>query len=88
MRDDEACGRERNISKWESVGKLDNFLAEDHCVSIKTISIWLRVAMETVHNCTHGDLNMYKMCAKFVSRERRINDRGEMAEFITFSSNT
>ena len=89
VRDDERCGRNKEVRTPELVRQIRNFMDEDHRVSIETISIKFDVSVGTVHTIIHEQLKMWKICAKFVPRvlseeqkERRHNNSREMVEFI------
>jgi len=82
VRDDERCGRGREVRTSELVGKIRTFMDEDRRVSIETISEQFEVSVGTVHKIIHDELNMRKICAKFVPRvlsdeqkERQTNGR-------------
>ena len=62
---------------------------KDCCVSIETIRAQFDVSVGTVHAIIHKELKMWKICAKFVPRvlredqkERRCHDNGGMAKPI------
>ena len=62
---------------------------KDHRVSIETISAQFDVIVGTVYTIIHEELKMQKICAKFVPRvlrgdqkERRCHDSREMVELI------
>ena len=62
---------------------------KDRRVSIETISAQIDVSVENVHTIIHEELKMQKICAKFVPRvlredqkERRCHDSREMVELI------
>ena len=62
---------------------------KDCRVSIETISAQFDVSVGTVHAIIHEELKMWKICAKFVSRvlredqkERRCHDSREMVKLI------
>ena len=62
---------------------------KDRHVSIETISAQFDVSVETVHTTFREELKMRKVCAKFVPRvlredqkERRCHDSREMVELI------
>ncbi|XP_037800650.1 histone-lysine N-methyltransferase SETMAR-like [Penaeus monodon] len=89
VRDDERCGKGREVRTPELVGKIRTFVDEDRRVSIETISEQFEVSVGTVHNIVHDELNMRKICAKFVPRvlsdeqkERHVSDSREMVELI------
>ena len=68
VRDDERCGRSREVRTPEFLGKICNFMDEDHRVSVETISTKFNVSVGTVHTIIHEQLKMQKICAKFVPR--------------------
>ena len=89
VRDDEKCGRSKEVNTPELIGQIKNFMDKDRCVSIVTISAQFDVRMGTVHRIIHEELKMRKICAKFVPRvlredqkERRCYDSREMLELI------
>ena len=62
---------------------------KDRCVSIETISAQFDVSVGTVHTIIREELKMQKICAKFVQRvlredqkERHCHDSREMVELI------
>ena len=76
IRDDERCGRSKEIRTPELIGQIKNFMDKDRRVSIETIS-------------ARKELKMRKICAKFVPRvlredqkDRRCHDSREMVELI------
>ena len=89
VRDDERCGRSKEVRTPELIGQIKNFMDKDHRVSIETISAQFDVSVETVHTIIREELKMQKICAKFVPRvfredpkERRCHDCREMVELI------
>ena len=89
MRDDERCGRSKEINTPELIGHIKNFMDKDRHVSIETISTQFDVTVRTVHTIIHEQLKMQKICVKFVPRvlredqkERRCHDSREMVELI------
>ena len=90
MRDDERCGRSKEIRTPELIGQIRNFMDKDRRVSIETIiSAQFDVSVGTVHSIIREELKMRKICAKFVPRvlredqkERRYHDSREMVELI------
>ena len=84
MKDDERCGRSKEVRTPELMGQIKNFMDKDSRVSIETISAQFDVRVGTVH-IIREELKMRKICAKFVPRvlredqkERRCHDRREM----------
>ena len=89
LRDDERCGRSKEVNTPELIGKIKNFMDKDRRVSIVTISAQFDVSVGTVHTIIPEELKMRKICAKFVPRvlredqkERRCHDSREMVELI------
>ena len=89
VRDDESCGRSKEVRTPELIGQKKNFMDKDHCVSIETISAQFDVSVGTVHTIIREELKMWKICAKFVPRvlkedqkERRCHDSRAMVELI------
>ena len=71
VRDDERCGRSKEVRTPELIGQIKNFMDKDHRVSIETISAQFDVSVGTVHTIIHEELKMQKICAKFVPRVLR-----------------
>ena len=89
VRDDERCGRSKEVRTPELIGQIKNFMDKDRRVSIETISAQFDVSVGTVHIIIHEELKMRKICTKFVPRvlredqkERRCHDSREMVELI------
>ena len=89
VRDDERCGRSKEVRTSELIGQIKNFMDKDCRVSIDTISAQFDVSVGTVHTIIHEELKMRKICMKFVPRvlredqkERRCHDSREMVELI------
>ena len=89
MRDDERCGRSRKIRISEMIGQINDFMNRDRRVSIKTLSSQFNVSVGAVHTIIREELKMQKICAKFVprvlredQRERLCNGSKEMVELI------
>ena len=89
VRDDERCGRSKEVNTPELIGQIKNFTDKDRCVSIETISAQFDVSVGTVHTTIREELNMRKICGKFVLRvlredqkERRCHDSRKMVELI------
>ena len=89
VRDHERCGRSKEVRTPGLIGQIKNFMDKDHRVSIETISALFNVSVGTVHTIIHEELKMPKICAKFVPRvlredqkERRCYDSSEMVELI------
>ena len=89
MRDDERCGRSKEVRTPELIGQIKNFMDKDRRVSIEVISAQFDVSVGTVLTIICKELKMRKICAKFVPRvlrkdqkERRCHNSREMAELI------
>ena len=89
VRDYERCGRSKEVRTPELIGQIKNFMDNDCCVSIETISAQFDVSVGTVHTIIHKELKMQKICAKFVPRvlredqkERHCHDSREMVGLI------
>ena len=89
VRDDERCGRSKEVRTTELIGQIKNFMDKDCRVSIETISARFDVSVWTVHKIIREELKMRKICAKFVPRvlredqkERRCHDSREIVELI------
>ena len=89
VRDDERCGRSKEVRTPELIGQIKNFMDKDRRVSIETISAQFHISVGTVHTIIRVKLLMWKFCAKFVPRvpredqkERRCHDSREMVELI------
>ena len=89
VRDNERCGRSKEVRTPELIGQIKNFMDKGRRVSIETISAEFDVSVGTVHTIIREELKMRNICAKFVSRvlredqkERRCHDSREMVELI------
>ena len=68
VRDDERCGRKKEVRTPKLMGQIKNFMDKDRRVSIETISARFDVSVRTVHAIIREELKMQKICAKFVPR--------------------
>ena len=92
VRDDERWRiKEVRIPEW--IGQIKNFMDKDRRVSTETISTQFDVSVGTVHIIIREELKMRKICAKFVPRvlredqkEIRCHDYREMVEIINSDS--
>ena len=89
VKDDERCGRNKEVRTPELIGQIKNFMDKDCHVSIETISAQFGVSVETVHRIIREELKMRKIYTKFFPRvleedqkERRCHDSREMVELI------
>ena len=88
VRDDESWQKSKEVRTPMFIGKIKNFMDKDRRVSIEAISARFDVSVGTVHIIIREELKMQKICAKFVPRvlredqkERRYNNR-EMVKLI------
>ena len=88
-RDGERCGRSKEVRTPELIDQIKDFMDKDRRVSMKTISAQFDVRVGIVHTIIREELKMQKICAKFVPRvlredqkERRCLDSREMLELI------
>ena len=88
VRNGERCGRSKEVRTLELIGQIKNFMDKDCRVSIETISARFDISVGTVHTITRKELKMWKICAKFVPRvlredqKERRHDSREMVELI------
>ena len=89
VRNDEMCERSKEVRTPELIGHIKNFMAKDRRVSVETISAQFDVCVGTVHTIIREELKMRKICAKFVPRvlredqkERHCHDSREMVDLI------
>ena len=71
VKDDERCGRSKEVRTPELIDQIKNFIDKDRRVSIETISALFDVSVGTVHTIIREELKMQKICAKFVPRKLR-----------------
>ena len=93
VRDDERCGRSKKVNTPELMGQIKNFMDKDCRMSIETIIAQFDVRVETVHIIIREELKMRKICAKFIPRvlredqkERRCYDSRKMVKLIDSDS--
>ena len=70
VRDDERCGRSKEVRTPEMIGQIKNFMDKDRRVSIETISAQFDVSVGTVHTINCEELKMRKICAKFGAQRK------------------
>ena len=68
VRDDERCGKSKEVRTQELIGKIKNFMDKDRRVSIETLSAQFDVSVGTVHTIIREEMKMRKICEKFVPR--------------------
>ena len=67
VRDNERCGRSKEVRTPELIGQIKNFMDKDRRVSIE-ISAQFDVRVGTVHTIIREELKIRKICANFVPR--------------------
>ena len=89
VRDDERCGRSKEVNTPELIGQIKNLMDKDRCMSIETISAQFAISVGTVHTFICKELKMWKIWTKFVPRmlredqtERCCHGSREMVELI------
>ena len=82
MRDDERCERSKEVRTPELVGQIKNFMDKDRRVSTETISAQFDVSVGTVLTIIHEELNMRKICAKFVLRVLREDQKERRYPYV------
>ena len=65
VRDDERCGKSKEVRIPELIGQIKNFMDKDRRVSIEKISAQFDVSVGTVYTVIREELKMLKICAKF-----------------------
>ena len=67
----ERCGKGKEVRTQDLIGQIKNFMNKDRRVSIETISAQFDVSVETLHTIIREELKMRRICAKFVPRVLR-----------------
>ena len=93
MRDDERCGRSKEVRTPELIGQIKNFMYRNRRVSIETIGAQFEVSVVKVLTIIREELKMRKICLKFIptmlrkdQKERRCHDCRELLELINSES--
>ena len=71
VRNDDRCGWSEEVNTPELIGQIKSFMDKDRRVSIETISAQFDVSVGTVHTIIREKQKMQKICAKFVQRVLR-----------------
>ena len=71
LRNDERCGRSKEVNRAELIGQIKKFVDKDCRVSIGTISVQFDISVGTVHTIIREELKMRKICTKFAPRVLR-----------------
>ena len=61
VKDDERCGRSKEVRTSELMGQIKNFMDKDRRVSIETISTQFDVSVGNVHTIIREELKMRKI---------------------------
>ena len=93
VRDDKRCRRSKEVRTPELIGQIKNFIDKNCRMSIETKSVQFDVSVGTVYTIICKELKMQKICAKFVPRvlredqkERCCHDSREMVKLINSDS--
>ena len=78
VREDKKCGRSKEVNRPELIGQIKNFMDKDCHVSIQTISAQFDVSVGTIHTIIHEELKIRKICAKFVPRMLREDQKKDV----------
>ena len=78
VRDDERCGRSKEVNTPELIGEIKNFMDKDCRVSIETISARFDVSVGTVHTIIREELKMRKICTNFVPKVLREDQKKDV----------
>ena len=68
VRDDERCGRGKEVRTPGLIGQIKTFMDKERRVSIETINAQFGVSVETVHTIIREELKMRKICPKGAQR--------------------
>ena len=88
MRDNERCGRSKEVRTPELIGQIKNFMDKNCHVSIETISAQFDISVGMIHTIICKEMKMQKICAKFVpwllreDQKERYYDSREMVVLI------
>ena len=63
VRDDERCGRSKEVRTPKLIGQIKNFMDKDRRVSIETISAHFDVSVGTLHTMIYEELKMRRIYA-------------------------
>ena len=85
VREDERCGRSKEVRTPELIGQIKNFMDKVRRVPIQTISAQFDVSMGTVHTIIREELKIRKICAKSVPRVLR-EDQKERRELVELNN--
>ena len=75
VRDDERCGRSKEVNTPELIGQIKNFMNKDCRVSIKTISAQFDVSVGTVRTIIREELKIWKICTVCPKGAQRRSER-------------
>ena len=63
VRNDERCGKSKEVRISELICQIKNFMDKDRRVSIETISAQFDISVGTVHTIISEELKMRRICA-------------------------
>ena len=63
VRDDERCGKIKEVRTPELIGQIKNFMDKDRRVFIETISAQFDASVGMVHTIIREEVKMRKICA-------------------------
>ena len=76
VRDDERCGRSKEVRTPELIGQIKKIMDKDRRVSIKTMRAQFDVSVGTVHTIIREELKMQEIYAKFsLGRSEKIRKK-------------
>ena len=82
LRDDERCGRSKEVRTPELIDQIKNFMDKDRRLSIETISAQFDVTVGTVHTVIREELKSVLRMLREDQKERRWHDNREVVELI------
>ena len=89
VRDDERCGRSKEVRTPELIVQINNFMDKDRRWSMNALSAQFDVRVGTVLTIIRGELKMRKICTNFVpnvlredQKERHCHDSRKIIELI------
>ena len=86
VRDDDMCGRSKEVRTTELIGQIKNFLDKDCRVSIETVSAQFDVNVGTVHSFIREELKMQKIslsqgCSEKIRRKDVVMTAGRWSSW-------
>ena len=81
VRADERCGRSKEVRTPQLIAQIKNFMDKDRRVSIETIGAQFDISVGTVHIIIREEPKMQKICAKFVPRVFREDQKERCSHY-------